>query len=60
LQDFAEIWRRADKIVYSKTLRTVSSARTRIERDLDPEGVRQMKAAAGRERRFGEGVVHLL
>jgi len=33
MQDFAEIWQAADKIVYSKTLETVSSARTRIERD---------------------------
>jgi dihydrofolate reductase len=49
IQDFAEIWRAADKIVYSKTLETVSSARTRIERDFDPEAVRQLKAAAGRD-----------
>ena len=49
LQDFAEIWQAADKIVYSKTLETTSSARTRIERDFDPEAVRQLKAAAGRD-----------
>jgi dihydrofolate reductase len=49
IQDFAEIWRAADKIVYSKTLETVSSAKTRIEREFDPEAVRQMKAPAGRE-----------
>jgi dihydrofolate reductase len=49
MHDFAEIWRAADKIVYSKTLATVSSARTRIERDFDPEVVRQMKAEAGRD-----------
>jgi dihydrofolate reductase len=49
MRDFAEIWRAADKIVYSKTLETVSSARTRIERDFDPEVVRQMKASAGRD-----------
>ena len=49
VQDFAEIWQAADKIVYSKTLETVSSARTRIERDFDPEAVRQMKASAGRD-----------
>jgi len=48
VQDYAEIWRAADKIVYSKTLETVSSARTRIERDFDPEAVRQMKASARR------------
>ena len=47
MKDFAEIWRAADKIVYSKTLETVSSARTRIERDFDPEAVRRMKASAG-------------
>ena len=45
-QDFAGIWKAADKIVYSKTLEKVSSARTRIERDFDPEAVRQMKALA--------------
>jgi len=48
-QDFAEIWQAADKIVYSKTLDTVSSGRTRIERDFDPEAVRQLKAQAGRD-----------
>jgi dihydrofolate reductase len=49
LRDFAQIWQAADKIVYSKTLETVSSARTRIERDFDPETVRHMKAEAGRD-----------
>ncbi len=49
MRDFAKIWQAADKIVYSKALETVSSARTRIERDFDPEAVRQMKAAAGRD-----------
>ena len=49
VQDYAEIWQAADKIVYSKTLETVSSARTRLERDFDPEAVRQLKASAGRD-----------
>ncbi len=49
VQDFAEIWQAADKIVYSKTLETVSSARTRIEREFDPDAVRQLKAQAGRD-----------
>jgi dihydrofolate reductase len=49
IQDYAQIWQAADKIVYSKTLETVSSARTRIERDFDPEAVRQLKAQAGRD-----------
>ena len=46
MRDFAEIWHGADKIVYSRTLEAVSSARTRIEREFDPEAVRQMKAEA--------------
>jgi dihydrofolate reductase len=47
MRDFAAIWQAADKVVYSRTLETVSTARTRIQRDFDPEAVRQMKAAAG-------------
>jgi dihydrofolate reductase len=47
MRDFAEIWQAADRIVYSKTLQTVSTARMRIERDFDPEAVRPMKALAG-------------
>ncbi len=49
LRDYAGIWQGADKIVYSKTLEIVSSARTRIERDFDPEAVRQMKSRAERD-----------
>ena len=40
---YAEIWRAADKIVYSRTLESVASARTRIEREFDPEAVRRLK-----------------
>jgi dihydrofolate reductase len=53
IRDFAEIWRAADKVVYSRTLETPSSARTRIERDFDPEAVRRMKAAAGSDLSVG-------
>ena len=49
MQDFAQIWQAADKIVYSKRLETISSAETRIERDFDPEAVRQIKARAERD-----------
>jgi len=49
VQDFAQIWQAADKIVYSRTLETVSSASTRIERAFDPEAVRRMKARAERD-----------
>jgi dihydrofolate reductase len=53
IRDYAGIWRAADKIVYSTTLQAVSSAKTRIERDFDPEAVRQMKASAGRDLSVG-------
>jgi dihydrofolate reductase len=53
MRDFAAIWRAADKIVYSTTLQTVSSARTRIERDFDPEAVRRLKASAERDLTVG-------
>ena len=49
VRDFTRIWQAADKIVYSRTLASVSSARTRIERDFDPEAVRRMKATARRD-----------
>jgi dihydrofolate reductase len=49
LRDFAEIWQAADKVVYSRTLETVSSARTSIEREFDPEAVRRLKATAERD-----------
>jgi len=49
MRDFAEIWRAADKIVYSGTLEAASSARTQIEREFDPEAVWRMKASAERD-----------
>jgi len=49
IRDYAEIWRAADKIVYSRSLETVSSERTRIERSFDADAVRQMKASADRD-----------
>jgi dihydrofolate reductase len=45
-RDYAELWRAADKIVYSRTLEEVSSARTRIEREFDPDTIRALKRAA--------------
>ena len=44
--DYAEIWRSAEKIVYSRTLQEVSSARTRIEPEFDPDAVRRLKQSA--------------
>jgi dihydrofolate reductase len=47
MRDFAEIWKAADKIVYSRTLATVMTERSRIEREFDAEAVRRLKAEAG-------------
>ena len=53
MRDYAGIWQAAEKIVYSRTLATASSARTRIERDFDPEAVRRLKASAHRDLSIG-------
>jgi len=45
-RDFAEIWQAADKIVYSRTLETISTRKTQLERTFDPEAIRQLKKAA--------------
>jgi dihydrofolate reductase len=53
LQEFARIWQAADKIVYSKTLEAVTSARTRIEREFDVDAIRELKATAAGELTVG-------
>jgi dihydrofolate reductase len=45
MRDFAELWQAAEKIVYSRTLATPSTQRTRVEREFDLEAVRRMKAS---------------
>jgi dihydrofolate reductase len=52
-RDFAALWQDADKIVYSTTLRTVSSPRTRVSSRFDPEEVRELKASATRDLTVG-------
>jgi hypothetical protein len=42
-QEYAKIWQAADKIIYSKSLEGVSTARTRIEREFDPNAVQHLK-----------------
>jgi dihydrofolate reductase len=49
IRDFAEIWRAADKIVFSRTLESVSSARTRLEREFDPDLIGQLKEQAAND-----------
>jgi dihydrofolate reductase len=46
IAEFAEIWRSTDKIVFSRTLQDVSTSRTRLERNFDPETIRELKASA--------------
>jgi dihydrofolate reductase len=48
-KDFTQIWQAAEKVVFSKTLESVSSSKTKIERDFDPAAVRQLKASADRD-----------
>ena len=53
VREFTGIWQAAEKIVFSKTLASVSSARTRIERDFDPGMVRQLKSATEHDMTVG-------
>src|SRR5215211_4601200 len=39
MREFAEIWRSADKIIYSRTLDAVTTERTRLEREFDPDAI---------------------
>jgi dihydrofolate reductase len=48
-RDYAQLWQAADKVVYSRTLERAATARTRIEREFEPDAVRGMKAAAARD-----------
>ena len=52
-RDFADIWQAADKVVYSRTLESPSSARTRVERSFDPDAVMEMKDSADRNLAIG-------
>ncbi|HEY7134337.1 MAG TPA: dihydrofolate reductase family protein [Acidimicrobiia bacterium] len=51
--DFARVWQAADKVVYSTTLREVSTANTRLEHDFDPDATRDLKASAARDLTIG-------
>ncbi|NTW41721.1 MAG: dihydrofolate reductase family protein [Cellulomonadaceae bacterium] len=53
VREYADIWRDTDKIVYSTTLTEVSTARTRIERQFDPEAVRRLKETSDRDLSIG-------
>ncbi|MFL6130690.1 MAG: dihydrofolate reductase family protein [Mycobacteriales bacterium] len=48
-RDYTQLWQAADKVVYSRTLPDVASARTRLERDFDPDAVRRLTGQAARD-----------
>jgi dihydrofolate reductase len=49
VRDFKELWQAADKVVYSRSLEAVSSAKTRIERDFDPGVIQALKSSEERD-----------
>ncbi len=51
--DWMQLWRAADKVVYSRSLETVSSARSRIERDFEPSAIRVLKSSLERDISIG-------
>ena len=53
IRDFAEQWQATDKVVYSRTLQDVSTARTRIEREFSADAVGRLKDQAGRDLAIG-------
>jgi len=53
MRDYAGIWRAAEKVVYSKTLKEVAGPRTRIERSFDIDAVRELKESAGTDISIG-------
>jgi dihydrofolate reductase len=48
-QEYAKIWQATDKIVYSKSLDRVSTVKSRIEREFEPEAIKQLKMSATRD-----------
>ena len=52
-QDWMQLWRAADKVVYSRSLQQVSSERTRLERAFDPHAIRALKGSAERDVSIG-------
>jgi dihydrofolate reductase len=51
--DFTNIWRTADKVVFSETLTSVSSERTTLEREFNVEAIRRMRATETRDLTVG-------
>ena len=52
-REFAQVWQAADKIVYSRTLEAVSTRKTQIERNFDPEAIRRLKESVEQDIHIG-------
>jgi dihydrofolate reductase len=48
-RDFAQVWQKAEKIVFSRTLTSPTTRNTRVERDFDPEAIRNLKRESERD-----------
>jgi len=57
VQEYARIWRDADKVVYSTTLESAPTARTRVERTFDPEAVRRLKEESAADLSVGGAII---
>src|SRR5262245_19477152 len=53
LHDFAQVWQASHKIVYSRTLETVSTRKTQIERNFDPEAIQRLKESVEQDIHIG-------
>ncbi len=53
IRAFGSLWRAADKVVFSTTLESVTSARTRTERDFDPDSIRRLKQSGDKDLTVG-------
>lgn len=47
MRDFAGIWHATDKIIFSRSLEEATTARTRLEREFDPEMIRSLEGDVG-------------
>lgn len=57
VREYADIWRDADKVVYSATLEEVSTARTTVERHFDPDAVRRLKTSSDSDLSIGGATI---
>lgn len=51
--EFAQVWRSAEKIIYSKTLKKVSTQNTRLERVFNPQDIVKLKAERSKDLSVG-------